>query len=79
MYQKALELIKNNFGEDHIEYATNLGGLAGVLRNFGDYQGSKECYQKVLKIKKNIYGENHIQFAATLGELAGVLESLGEY
>jgi hypothetical protein len=48
------------------------GGLVGVKRNLGDYQGSKECYQKVLEIKKNNYGDNHIQYAVTLGDLAGV-------
>jgi hypothetical protein len=30
-YQKALEIHKKHFGEDHIEYATTLGNLSGVL------------------------------------------------
>jgi hypothetical protein len=36
-YQKALEIKKRNFGEDHISNATFLGCLAGVLKDLGDY------------------------------------------
>jgi hypothetical protein len=30
-YQKSLEINKKHFGEDHVEYATTLGNLSGVL------------------------------------------------
>jgi tetratricopeptide (TPR) repeat protein len=53
-YQKALEIQKKHFGEDHIEYATCLGNLSGVLRNMGDYKSAKDGYQKALEISRNI-------------------------
>ena len=59
-YQKALEIEKKNFGEDHIEYATTLGNLSGVLRNMGDYRLAKDGYQKSLEIAKKHFGEEHI-------------------
>jgi hypothetical protein len=40
-YLKAIEIKKSYFGEDHVEYATTLENLSNVLRNLGDYEGSK--------------------------------------
>jgi tetratricopeptide (TPR) repeat protein len=40
-YLKALEIKKRSFGEDHVQYATTLGNLSGVLKNLGDYEGAK--------------------------------------
>jgi hypothetical protein len=36
-YTKALEIKKKQYGEDHVEYATTLGNLSGVLSNLGEY------------------------------------------
>ena len=30
-YQKALEIYKKHYGEDHVQYATTLGNLSVVL------------------------------------------------
>jgi hypothetical protein len=38
---KALEIIKRSFGEDHVDYASTLGNLSGVLRDLGEYEGAK--------------------------------------
>ena len=62
-YQKALEINKKHFGEDHIEYATTLGNLSGVLRDMGDYNSAKDGYQKNLEIFKKNFGEDHHEYA----------------
>ena len=43
-YQKALEIKKKHYGEDHVYYATTLGNLCSVLRDLGDYEAAKEGY-----------------------------------
>jgi tetratricopeptide (TPR) repeat protein len=65
-YLKALEINKRSYGEDHVEYARNLGNLSNVLRNLGDYEGAKEGYLKALEINKRSYGENHVNYAMNL-------------
>ena len=59
-YQKALEIYKKHFGEDHISYAKALGNLSGVLGKMGDYKSAKDGYQKALEIDKKHFGEDHI-------------------
>ena len=49
-YQKALEILKKHFGEDHKEYASCLGNLSAVLQDMGDYTSAKEGYQNTLEI-----------------------------
>jgi hypothetical protein len=34
---KALEIIKKNFGEEHVEYSSTLGNLSVTLYKLGDY------------------------------------------
>ena len=58
---------------DHVQYATTLGNLSGVLKDLGDYEAAEEGYQKTLEIYKKHYGEDHVKYATTLGRLAGVL------
>jgi tetratricopeptide (TPR) repeat protein len=49
---KALEINKRSYGEDHVNYANNLGILSSVLRNLGDYEEAKKGYLKALEINK---------------------------
>jgi tetratricopeptide (TPR) repeat protein len=73
-YQKALEIFKKHYGEDHINYAYTLGNLSGVLEAMGDYKSAKDGYQKALEICKKHFGEDHIEYASCLGNLSGVLK-----
>jgi hypothetical protein len=38
---KALEINKRSYGENHVEYAINLGSLSDVMQKLGDYEGAK--------------------------------------
>ena len=40
-YQKALEIKKKYYGENHVKYATTLGCLAEVLRYLGHFELAK--------------------------------------
>jgi hypothetical protein len=43
-YTKALEIKKNVFGKDHIEYANALGKLSRALSFRKDFQGARKGY-----------------------------------
>jgi hypothetical protein len=45
---KALEIEKNNYGEEHVQYASTLGNLSNTLEKIGDYLGAKEGYLRAL-------------------------------
>jgi tetratricopeptide (TPR) repeat protein len=76
---KALEINKRSYGENHVEYARNLGNLSIVLMDLGDYEGAKKGYLKALEINKRSYGENHFKYAITLENLSNGLIKLGDY
>jgi tetratricopeptide (TPR) repeat protein len=67
---KTLEINKRSYGENHVNYANNLGNLSIVLQDLGDYEGAKEGYLKALEINKRIYGENHVNYARNLEDLS---------
>jgi tetratricopeptide (TPR) repeat protein len=70
---KALEINKRSYGENHVEYARNLGNLSIVLMDLGDYEGAKKGYLKALEINKRSYGENHVEYASNLGNLSNAM------
>jgi tetratricopeptide (TPR) repeat protein len=76
---RALEINKRSYGENHAEYARNLGNLSSVLVNLGDYEGAKLGYLKALEIIKRNYGENHVEYTRNLGNLSIALMDLGDY
>jgi tetratricopeptide (TPR) repeat protein len=76
---KAIEILKKNFGEEHVQYASTLGNLSNILVTLGDYQGAKDGLLKALEIKKKNFGEEHVDYASTLGNLSNTLYKLGDY
>jgi tetratricopeptide (TPR) repeat protein len=56
----ALEINKRSYGEDHVQYARNLGNLSNVLSELGDFEEAKQGYLKVLEINMINFGEDHV-------------------
>jgi tetratricopeptide (TPR) repeat protein len=74
-----LELNKDLYGENHVEYAKTLNDLAFEIRDLGDHETAKKHLLKVLEINKAHYGENHVEYAKTLHNLANRLGDLGDH
>ena len=70
LYQKALLIRKNIFGEDHADVATSYNGLALVYNRLGQYNLAKELYEKALTIRKQIFGEDDKYLERIRSELA---------
>ena len=41
LYERALAVKQNHYGQDHVQVAITLGNLAGVLSDMGDYEQAK--------------------------------------
>ncbi len=79
LYEQALAIRRQVYGEKHPAVATSLNNLAGVLWALGEYEGARELHEQALAIRRQVYGEKHPAVANSLNNLAGVLEALGEY
>jgi len=77
--QKALDLSRSYFGEEHPNVATSLNNLAGLYRNQGCYEEAEPLYQAALEMSKKLLGDEHPFVATSLNNLAGLYQSQGRY
>ena len=52
LYERALAVQQNHYGQDHVEVARTLGNLAGVLHQMGDYDQAKALYERALAVQQ---------------------------
>jgi CHAT domain-containing protein/Tfp pilus assembly protein PilF len=74
-----LEKYEKALGPDHPDFASNLGGLAGLYRDLGDYQKAEGFSKRSLAIKEKALGPNHPDVAESLSGLASLYQDLGDY
>ena len=77
LYEKALTIFKNIFGEDHAGVATSYSNLALVYNSLGEYNQARELFEKALMIYKKILGEDHESVGTVCSHLALLNEHLG--
>jgi non-specific serine/threonine protein kinase/serine/threonine-protein kinase len=66
----ALELRRQQLGEEHVEFALSLNNLASVLRDAGDFQASQELFERSLAIYRRLLGDEATEIANGLNNLA---------
>ena len=69
LYQQALAIAKNAFGEQHPDYALSLYNLAVSYDSIDEYAKAEPLYQRALTINKRVLGEQHPQYARDLNNL----------
>jgi tetratricopeptide (TPR) repeat protein len=57
-YEKSLEIMKMNFGENHPSIASSLNNIAMVYQKIGDNKKAIEYFEKSLKMKINFLGKS---------------------
>ncbi|MCA9710264.1 MAG: tetratricopeptide repeat protein, partial [Myxococcales bacterium] len=77
-FERALELLQAQVGDDHIELAEPLSSLAVVLRRRGQLDRAHLQYLRALDIRIHWQGELHPQTANQRINLAAVLIERGE-
>lgn len=63
LYQRALDITKDQCGEDHQHMATILQNMARVSSREGGYDAAIKLYEKSLEISKRTLGEDHLSAA----------------
>lgn len=79
VYEKALKIDLEFYGDANEYVSRDLNHLAGTLINLGKPQIAKEYYERVLEIDKTIYKGEHQNIARDLSNIGNVLFILEKY
>jgi tetratricopeptide (TPR) repeat protein len=70
LFYQALEIRKNNLGDNHPDVAESLNNLGMLYVENDNYEEAEEFLQRALEIRKSNYGTEHPKFAESLNNLA---------
>ena len=79
LYERALAIYKETFGERHAEYTITLNNLAYLLGSQDEFAAARPLFERALAIRKDVYGEKHPFYATSLDNLAVLLDKQGDY
>lgn len=74
-----VEVAKNGFGINSVEYAVALNDLGGVYRHLGRYLESEKAFQEAMDILANQVGTSDPNYATALNNMAGLLRLMHQY
>jgi len=77
LYQRILDIQKNNFGPDHPETAKTMSNLAGLYRAIGRVDDAEDLYLRALVLQEKVHGPDHLEVAQNLSQLASIYSSQG--
>lgn len=77
--ERAREIQREVFGEDHPFYATTLNRLGAVALRFGDADEARRLFERSREIRERVLGPDHPQLAAVLTNLGNVMFTRHEY
>ena len=75
----ALATRRELFGEEHVEVASSLSDLAGLMWERGDYQAAEPYFRDALEIHCQLLGREHLSVASDMSNLALLLKDQGRY
>ena len=74
VHLRALKILQNSYGPEHLDVAQTLNNLAVLLKDTNRMAEAEPLYQQALKIMKNSLGTDHPDVAKTLSNLATLLK-----
>ncbi len=77
--KQALDIRKNQFGNDHPQVAQSMHQLGVLYHYTGEYEEAEHLLRESLDIRRAHFGTEHVTVAASLNSLAMVLHATGEY
>lgn len=77
--QRAHDMARSLFGEEHHNYGIALRRLAGVHRDLQEYGHAEPLYRRSLAIFEKLYGADHIEVAKALNNVGILHEELARY
>ena len=69
MFERALAIDRARYGAAHLQVATRLNSLAGLLREIGDHTKAREHLETAVEIGEDAFGPNHPQVGMWLNNL----------
>jgi tetratricopeptide (TPR) repeat protein len=79
VYERAYDVRRDKFGDDHPDMLTSASNLAGSLWWLGEYQRARALDEDTLTRRRRILGEDHPDTLASASQLALDLFGLGNY
>jgi tetratricopeptide (TPR) repeat protein len=73
-----LDVLRQELGEGHPDFATSLSNLALLLQRQGDLQGAEPLLRQALAVRRTLFGESHPDSATTLNNLGELLSLRGD-
>jgi tetratricopeptide (TPR) repeat protein len=78
-FRRVLEIKEAALGEVHVDVASAVGNLAGVVRMRGKPEEAEKLARRALEIRRELLPADHPQVAASYATLANSLEELGRH
>ncbi len=79
LFRNALEIRKNQLGDDHLDVAMSQNDLAVLLDAQCRYTESEPLYRQALAVREQQLGKEHPDVATSLSNLATILRDQGKY
>jgi tetratricopeptide (TPR) repeat protein len=79
LYRKALEIVENIVGPEHLVTATALNSLAELYYAQGRYNEAESLHKRALTIREKALGPEHHDVAISLNNLAEMYRIQGRY
>ena len=76
---KSLNIKKELYGENNLDYATSLNQLSKVYKARGEYDTALELRHKVLEIRRTFLSNKHPDYASSLNNLGSLYKVIGNY
>jgi serine/threonine-protein kinase len=77
LLERALDMRRRLYGEDHADVATSLGNLAGVVFLSGDLASALKLRSEELALRRRLFGNSDVKTTDALFRLATDLHAVG--
>jgi hypothetical protein len=78
LYERALALSRDAFGEEHPATLGSMNNLAGTLGAQGDLAGARALEEQALAVRRRVLGEEHPDTLTSMNNLAETLRAQGD-
>ncbi|MFQ5805045.1 MAG: tetratricopeptide repeat protein [Phycisphaerae bacterium] len=79
LLQRALEIRRQTFGDEHPDVAASLQSLGHLFMKKGDYARAEPSMRDALAMRRRLLGEEHQKIAASLDGLGTLYTHMGDY
>ena len=79
VYQRALDITRKHFGEEHTRTADSFHSLGNTQYQLGDYTSALQSKQHALDVRRKLFGEKHADTAHSYHSFGVTQHQLGDY